>query len=79
MRIGVPLETEPRERRVALVPDGVARLKKAGADVVVQRGAGIAAGFTDAAYEKAGASLADGAAAAFSAEVVVKVQKPSPL
>ncbi len=77
MRLGVPLETAQRERRVALVPDGVARLRKAGANVVIQRGAGSAAGFPDAAYEKAGASLADGAAAAFSAEAVVKVQKPS--
>ena len=78
MRIGVPLETAPRERRVALVPDGVARLRKAGAELVVQRGAGVAAGFPDAAYEKAGASLVEGAADALSAEAVVKVQKPSP-
>jgi len=63
---------------VALVPDGVTRLRKAGAEVLVQRGAGIAAGFPDAAYEKAGASLVEGAAAALSAEAVAKVQKPSP-
>ncbi|HEY6104404.1 MAG TPA: NAD(P)(+) transhydrogenase (Re/Si-specific) subunit alpha, partial [Anaeromyxobacteraceae bacterium] len=77
MRIGVPLETAPRERRVALVPDSVARLRKAGLEVVVERGAGLAAGFADAAYEKAGAALG-GAAEAFAAELVLKVRRPSP-
>jgi len=44
MRIGVPAETRPHERRVALVPDGVGKLTKAGCEVLVQRGAGTAAG-----------------------------------
>jgi NAD(P) transhydrogenase subunit alpha len=75
MRIGVPKETAVGERRVALVPDGVKRL--AGKhEVVVERGAGVEAGFPDAAYEGAGAALAD-AAAALDAELVLKVQRPS--
>ncbi len=77
MRIGVPLETATHERRVALVPETVGRLKKAGHDLVVQRGAGAAAGFPDAQYEAVGARLAD-AAEAFGADLVLKVQRPSP-
>jgi NAD(P) transhydrogenase subunit alpha len=74
MRIGVPRETAPGERRVALVPEVVGKLVPAGFDVVVQRGAGEAASFPDAAYEDAGARLADDWA---DADAVVKVQKPS--
>jgi NAD(P) transhydrogenase subunit alpha len=74
MRIGVPRETAPGERRVALVPEVVGKLVPAGFDVVVQRGAGKAASFPDAAYEDAGARLADDWA---DADAVVKVQKPS--
>ena len=47
MRIAVPKETTPRETRVALVPETVGRLVKAGQQVVVETGAGAAAGFTD--------------------------------
>ena len=57
MQIGVPKETAPRERRVALAPDSVARLVKAGATVVVEHGAGESASFPDSAYATAGAML----------------------
>jgi proton-translocating NAD(P)+ transhydrogenase subunit alpha len=78
MRISVPTETAPREQRVALPPDSVARLTKAGVDIAVQRGAGIRAGFRDDAYAAAGAKLIDDARTAFGgARVVVKVQPPS--
>ena len=76
MRIGVPRETVPGERRVALVPESVGRLVKSGVEVVVERDAGRAAYFVDDAYRAAGASLVD-AAAAFGADVVLKVQKPT--
>jgi H+-translocating NAD(P) transhydrogenase subunit alpha len=76
MRIGVPLETAARERRVALVPDTVARLVKQGHAVLVERGAGAPAGFPDAQYESAGARLGS-ADDALSAELVLKVQRPS--
>jgi H+-translocating NAD(P) transhydrogenase subunit alpha len=80
IRIGVPTETTAGERRVALVPDGVQMLLEAKAPVVVvvQRGAGREAGASDDAYTKAGAELADDAAAVMgSADIVVKVQRPS--
>jgi len=74
VRIGVPRESATGERRVALVPEVVARLVEAGHEVVVERGAGGAASFEDAAYEEAGAALGD---SAWDADVVVKVQKPT--
>jgi proton-translocating NAD(P)+ transhydrogenase subunit alpha len=79
MRISVPTETAPREQRVALAPDSVARLVKQKLDVTVQRGAGLRAGFRDSAYEAAGATIVDDAAAAFrGARVIAKVQPPAP-
>src|SRR5579859_2277249 len=74
MRIGVPRESVPGERRVALVPETVQRLVKQGNEVVVQRGAGTEAAFVDSAYEQAGARVVDDA---FDAELIVKVQRPS--
>ena len=73
MRIGVPKETAAGERRVALVPELVAKLKEAGIEVVVEPGAGEAASFTDDAFRDAGAELGD----PWAAEVVAKVRKPS--
>jgi NAD(P) transhydrogenase subunit alpha len=58
MKVGIPKETWPGETRVAVIPLGVAALKKAGLGVVVERGAGIAAGFPDAAYQAQGAEIA---------------------
>ena len=76
--IAVPSETTADEARVALVPESVAKLVKAGARVIVQRGAGDRAGFPDDAYVKAGATLAADAAAAFAdAAVVVQVRRPT--
>jgi H+-translocating NAD(P) transhydrogenase subunit alpha len=73
MRIGVPKETAAGERRVALVPELVAKLVGSGLDVVVEAGAGEAASFTDDAFREAGAELGD----PWAAEVVAKVRKPS--
>lgn len=78
MRISVPTEIAPREQRVALAPDSVSRLVKSGVEVVLQRGAGLRAGFRDEAYTAAGAGLVDGARHALgSARVVAKVQPPT--
>lgn len=77
MRIGVPVETAAGERRVALVPDSVARLVKAGHQVRVQRGAGAEAFHSDAAYSSAGASLVDAAAVFHDVELLTKVRAPS--
>jgi len=76
MKVGVPKETAPGERRVALVPEVVSRLASAGFEIVVERGAGEEAAFSDEEYEQAGATLVDGVFA--DAPAVVKVQKPSP-
>jgi NAD(P) transhydrogenase subunit alpha len=79
MKISVPTETAPREHRVALAPDSVARLiKQQKVEVVVQQGAGLRAGFRDDAYTAAGASIVANAAAALGgADVVAKVQPPN--
>jgi len=73
--VGVPAETTPGERRVALVPDAVKALVSGELQVVVEAGAGTSAGFEDAAFTAAGARIAD-RAAALAADVVVKVQPP---
>ena len=78
MRIAVPRERAPREARVALVPDSVSRLVKAGSTVAIERDAGLAAGFPDAQYVAAGATVsADFAATAAGAELLCKVQPPT--
>jgi NAD(P) transhydrogenase subunit alpha len=74
--IGVPKETAPHERRVALVPEVVKQLVKAGHEVVVEAGAGDAAYLPDAQYAEAGARIVD-RAAAHAADVVARVQGPS--
>ncbi|MFI5311020.1 MAG: NAD(P) transhydrogenase subunit alpha [Gemmatimonadales bacterium] len=78
MRIAVPRERAPRETRVALVPESVSKLIKAGAAIAVERDAGLAAGFPDAQYIAAGATIAaDFSATAANAELTCKVQPPS--
>ena len=74
MRVGVPKELEPGERRVALVPDTVTRLASAGFEIAVEHGAGAAASFSDEAYAEAGAELVDDA---FEPQGVAKVRKPT--
>jgi NAD(P) transhydrogenase subunit alpha len=77
MRITVLKEIVPGETRVALVPESVGRLVKAGHEVVVERGAGVPAAVPDNAYQAAGAKIADSAAAALDgAALALKVQRP---
>jgi NAD(P) transhydrogenase subunit alpha len=76
MKVSVPKETAPGERRVALVPETVSKLTASGFELRVERGAGDAAGFRDAEYADAGAELVDGAAAA-DTECMVAVARPS--
>jgi NAD(P) transhydrogenase subunit alpha len=77
MRIAVPKETAPGERRVALVPETVSKLAQAGLDVRVERGAGEPAGFPDSEYEAAGAELVAGEALHAGAQIVAGVGRPS--
>ena len=77
MLIGVPREVASGERRVALVPEVVSQLTRSGHRVIVERGAGIRAGFTDEAYRAAGCDLADSAEEIYSsAQMILKVQRP---
>jgi H+-translocating NAD(P) transhydrogenase subunit alpha len=72
--IGVPRESFPGERRVALVPAVIPSLAKAGMEVAVESGAGAQAGYTDAAYAEKGAKILANRAAVFgAAEIVVQV------
>jgi NAD(P) transhydrogenase subunit alpha len=73
MFVGVPKESARGERRVALVPDVVRRLKSKGVDVVVESGAGAQALIPDRLFEEAGATISD----PWSADVVVKVAPPT--
>jgi H+-translocating NAD(P) transhydrogenase subunit alpha len=78
MRIGVPKETAPGERRVALVPESVKKLIQAGYDVSIEAGAGETAGYPDAAYRDAGAAVeTDSASLLGSADLVLKVGAPT--
>jgi NAD(P) transhydrogenase subunit alpha len=76
--IGVVRERGPGERRVALSPDGVARLRALGARVVVEQGAGEHALFTDAAYREAGADVVTAVELKAQAGVSLRVGPPTP-
>lgn len=77
MRVGIPKEIVPHESRVALVPEAVGSLRKAGMEILVERGAGDGASFPDRAYEAAGAALVpDPVSLLDQVDVVLKVQPP---
>src|ERR1700744_3256523 len=74
MIVGVPRESYPGERRVALVPSVLANLKKAGLDVVVEQNAGLEAGYPDAEYTAKGAKVVTDRAEDFrAADIIVQV------
>jgi len=77
MRVAVPRETAPGERRVALVPESVQRLVTDGFTVGVETGAGDGAGFADTAYSEAGAEVGDAAGVYRDAAIVARVAPPS--
>jgi alanine dehydrogenase len=77
MRIGVPKEIKDNEYRVALTPSSVAELAQHGHSVLVEKGAGLGAGFADAAFESSGATMVASAGDIFeNAELIVKVKEP---
>lgn len=79
MIIGTNKETKNREYRVALLPPGVEALVGHGHSVLVERGAGAGAGFSDEQYGQAGAALVNDSATVFAeAELVYKVKEPMP-
>jgi NAD(P) transhydrogenase subunit alpha len=78
LKIGTPKEIEPGEARVAMTPDSAAQLQKLGYDCVIESGAGVAAGFSDATYEAAGVEVVKTAAALWkAADIVAKVRPPT--
>ncbi len=76
MRIGIPRETRDSETRVAATPETVKKYVAAGHEVLVEKDAGLAAHFSDQAYEQAGAKIVD-AAQALAATLILKVRAPS--
>ncbi|HEY7359382.1 MAG TPA: NAD(P) transhydrogenase subunit alpha [Streptosporangiaceae bacterium] len=76
MKVAVLKETAPGERRVALVPEMVGRLKGAGLDVLVESGAGEAAWFDDAAYAEAGATIVTRPELVAAADIILTVTRP---
>jgi NAD(P) transhydrogenase subunit alpha len=77
MRVAVPKETAPGERRVALVPETVSKLRDTGFELRVQSGAGDAAGFRDDDYSAAGAEVVDAASLTAGADALACVASPS--
>ncbi|MBR5363290.1 MAG: NAD(P) transhydrogenase subunit alpha [Oscillospiraceae bacterium] len=69
-------ETDPRETRVALIPDDIKKLIAMGFSFKVVRGAGVKSGFSDAAYEKAGAVMIDEESQGYDSEIVLRILKP---
>jgi len=77
MRVGVPKESASSETRVALIPAGVGTLAKAGLTVLVEHDAGLAAGFTDAAYTAQGATIVS-RSEALEAEIILQIRSIPP-
>ena len=79
MKVGIPKESHPGERRVAGTPGTVRTLREQGFTVLVERGAGASASYPDPQYEAAGATLVDSAGVWQDAEIILKVRPPSEL
>ena len=77
MKIGVAKETAPGERRVALVPEVLGKLKAAGLEILVERGAGAGSSIPDAAYQEAGATIVSTDELYAGADAILRVAKPS--
>ncbi|NVO23516.1 Re/Si-specific NAD(P)(+) transhydrogenase subunit alpha [Donghicola mangrovi] len=78
MKIGTPKEVYEGERRVAMTPDSALQLQKLGYECAIETGAGAAAGFSDADYEKAGVEILPTAAQLWKAvDIVAKVREPN--
>ena len=77
MKVGVAKETAPGERRVALVPEALAKLQAAGCEILVESGAGAGSAILDSAYAEVGATVVPTEALYQQSDVVLKVAKPS--
>ena len=80
MKIGCPKEIKPQEFRVGMTPDAAREAVAQGHKVLIEKGAGVGAGFSDADYKAAGASIVDTAEEVFEkADMIVKVKEPQPV
>lgn len=77
MKIGIPGETSPGERRLAATPDTVKKLIKLGFEVQIQAGAGVLANYPDAGYEEAGATLVSREDIWATSDIVLKIEPPT--
>jgi len=77
MKVGVAKETAPGERRVALVPEVLGKLKAAGLDILVERDAGAGSSIPDGAYQEAGATIVSTDDLYRDADAILRVAKPS--
>jgi len=77
MKVGVAKETAPGERRVALVPEQLGKLKAAGLDILVEQGAGAGSSIPDAAYADAGATIVSTVDLYGQSDAILRVQKPT--
>ncbi len=78
MRIGIPKEVMNNENRVGIAPAGVSILVEQNHDIMIEKNAGINAGFSNEDYEAAGATIVESAAEAWDVEMVLKVKEPQP-
>ncbi len=78
MKVGVAREIASEERRVALVPEAVGKLREAGMTVLVERGAGAAASFPDQSYVEAGAKVVNTATLYSTGDIILRIHRPTP-
>jgi NAD(P) transhydrogenase subunit alpha len=78
MKVGVARETAPGERRVALVPDAIDKLRAADISVLVERGAGAAAAFPDDSYVEADARIVTTPTLYASSDIILRIHRPTP-
>ncbi len=77
MIIGIPKEIKPQENRVGMIPAGVRTLTEVGAEVLVEKGAGLGSGFTDDEYQEMGAKIIPTADEVWkSSDMIIKVKEP---
>lgn len=79
MKIGIPKEIKTREKRVGIIPSGVSLLVQSGHEVYIEKNAGVKSGFSDDAYNQAGAMILQSPKEIFdTCEMILKVKEPQP-
>jgi H+-translocating NAD(P) transhydrogenase subunit alpha len=77
MIVGVPKETAEREKRVAVVPDSISKITGTGVQVIIESGAGEAAGYTDSSFTQKGGTIVEKEPLYSQSDIVLKVQPPN--